>query len=540
MTFGPGWLRKVLSPDDARGAIETERARAERVLAFDDVDPAFRLAMAESADPVIGRAARDAGLAVRFDAAALAGRGHGLVLGSTGSGKTRAVAQMVADALERFAVDPHAPRPWVIDHKGDLAELAKGTVADLVGRLDAAAGKRLLDALVVVDPFSTEALVPLQVLAREPGTAVGEELQAYEVASLFERLVGAALGVKQDALVFHLLLLAISRGMSLPELPPLLADADALKAAAALSPHPDVRAFFGPGYRPQLASIAGLQARFSRLLCLPSTRLMLSARECVDFGRLLREKVVIADFGRPPLGAEDLSRFWSGFVTIKATRAIFARPQAEASRRVLIVSDEWQEGLQGGADAAEQYERVLSMSRSKGIGLVLVSQSLAGAAKVSASLPRVVSTNTSVQLLFRASIEDARSMSHLLPVTGRRLRGLPLPWERERGSPFLTRPEELNALVEEVASLPERAFYFWHRGAPYRAQLVRSAEFDPAPTAFLPEDVARRVRVGSAAVPLAELEAHAVQGPSGGEDAFRPVDPGAALGPSRRPRRGGF
>ncbi len=128
-------------------------------------------------------------------------------------------------------------------------------------------------------------------------------------------------------------------------------------------------------------------------------------------------------------------------------------------------------------------------------------------------------------------------MTHLLPVTGRRLRGRPLPWERERGSPFLSRSEELNALVEEVANLPERTFYFWNRGAPYRAQLARSADFDPAPSGFLPEDVARRIRLGSAAVSLADLETHAAEGPSPDAAFFRPIDPVATLGPSRRPRR---
>lgn len=501
------------------------------------VDERFRAEMRAAARDrhasLLGRHVEDPGVELRVDLGRLIGHGHALCLGSTASGKTRAVVILVAAMLERFARDPSAPRPWIIDYKGDFSELFLSVVARIAAELAPAERDRFLEALVVVNPFSTEALVPLQVLARLPGAGVDEETQAFEVSTLFERLVGADLGVKQDALVYHLILLGVARGLCLPELPRLLNDPASLAAAASGCAHPQVRSFFGPAFRMQAASVSGLQARFTRLLRTPSNRLMLSAPGCLDFRALLRDKVVVANFGNPPLGAEDQARFFGNLFTVKMTRAIFERPAAEAARGVFVVADEWQEGLAGGREIAENYERVLAMSRAKGVALMLVSQSLAGAAKVSASLPRVVATNTSLQMLFRASIEDARAMTHLLPVTGRKERSAPLPWEARRESPFVSRAEELNQLVEEVASLPKRVFYYWNRdGAPYRAQRIRSADMTVEPPAFLSADTARRVRVGSSAIPIEELAAHraAIEAGEEGADAA----PAAFLGAPRR------
>lgn len=531
------FFRRYASSNDRERAALREESALEGALASGTIDPRFRAEMLEAArDPnaaLVGFHAEDPSVELRLDLGRLVGQGHALCLGATASGKTRAMMILIAAMLVCFALDPSAPRPWIVDYKGDMAALALLVAENIAASLGPEARERFLRALVVVNPFSTEALVPLQVLARPPGAEVDEETLAFDVATLFERLVGADLGVKQDAVVYHLILLGVSRGMSLPELPRLLNDPALLASAAASCTHPQVRSFFGPSFRMQAASVSGLQARFTRITRLPSNRLMLSAPGCLDFRAMLRDKVVIANFGNPPLGGEEQARFFGNLFNLKTTRAIFDRPDEEARRKVLIVTDEWQEGLSGGREIADNYERVLAMSRSKGVGFLLVSQSLAGAAKISSSLPRVVATNTALQMLFRASIEDARAMTHLLPATGRRLRGAPLPWEGRRESPFYSRAEELTQLVEEVASLPKRVFYYWNRDAPvpYRAQRIRTADMTVERPDFLPEDLARRVRVGSAAIPIRELEAYRAELEAPDEP---PAAEAALFGPARR------
>jgi hypothetical protein len=337
---------------------------------------------------------------------------------------------------------------------------------------------------------------------------VAPEVQAYEVTSLVNRLGGAELGVRQDSFLYHLVLLGILGGHSLPRLAAFLADPILLADAAARSTHPDVRAFFAGAPRVAAASMEGVRARLHRLLRHPGTRLMLGARDCISFRSLLAGKIVLADIGSPPLGCEDLGRFWAGLLTLKLARAIFERRHNE-SEPVLVVVDEWQEGLAGGGDIAEHYERVLAQARSRRVSFLLVSQSLAGAARVSSSLPRVVATNTQLQLLFRASAEDARAMEHLLPITGRRPRRQGLPWEEPARTPFLSVSEERDELISGITSLPDRSFYLWNRRRPYRAQRVLARTVDAAAPRLVGSTVSRLLREGTLAVPVPELEAQA-------------------------------
>jgi hypothetical protein len=45
---------------------------------------------------------------------------------------------------------------------------------------------------------------------------------------------------------------------------------------------------------------------------------MLGARGCVDFRLLLRDKIVLANLGSPPLGCEDIARWWGGLPLFSA------------------------------------------------------------------------------------------------------------------------------------------------------------------------------------------------------------------------------
>ena len=535
-------LRSLTGRDDRRAAYQAETQAIAGVLERPTVDPRFRAEMAqlrrEPETVALGSAHRDASVPVGVPLRELAGAGHALVLGGTGAGKTRVVAGVIQQLLRRLAHGASSPGLWVVDHKSELVGLVREILAGIAAELPAPSGERLLNKLVVFNPFS-QWLVPMQILSPEPGVA--PQVQAFEVTSLVDRLGGAELGVRQDSFLFHLILLGITKRLSLPQVASLLTNPTELAAMAATSPDPEVQAYFRGTNRLSQSSMEGVAARLHRLLRLPSTRLMLGARDTVSFRRLLAEgRIVLVDVGSPPLGCEDLGRFWAGLATLKLVRAIFERTHAEAARPVSIFVDEWQEGLLSGGEIAENYERVLSMARSRGVSFCLISQSLAGAAKVSSSLPKVVATNTNLQLLFRASEEDARAMAHLLPVTGRRPREAVLPWEERRGSPFLSRSEEITYLQEEVVRLPSRVFYLWNRTRPYQAELVRALHVAPGRP---PRDhgLERRLLAGTLARSVAELEREeqrtrrAVFRPAA--PPTRPSQPPEAQLPPRRPRQ---
>ena len=463
----------------------------------------------------------------------LAGEGHGLVLGGSGAGKSRVIAGLIQSHVRHLIqrarqgqVRVHGGL-WVIDHKSELVELTLKLIRDELAELPEEERTRFLEKFVLFNPFDEGKLLPLQVLSPEPGVA--PETQAYDVMSLVSAMGGDGLGVLQDGLLYHALLLGIVAGLNLVEVSTLLANPLELIATAERSAHPEVREYFRAGLRLSASSVGGVLARLRRVLRLPLMRRMLTASTCVSFYELLRDYLFFVDLGSPPLGCEDLGKFLAQFVNLKLSSAVFRRRQEEARHPVMVVVDEFQEGLANGS--ADRYERLLSLARSRGISLTLVSQSLAASAKVSSTLPSIVATNTLVQILFRASSQDARSLSHLLPVTGRRPRAAPAPWEPAHRTPFVSGGEEVDALVNEVSSLPQRTFYLWHRGIGSRAILVRAAEVHPRPDAAATASIEQRLRTS----PL-----HL-----GPEPRFRvltdtpepPADTTAGPPPRRRPRR---
>jgi hypothetical protein len=134
--------------------------------------------------------------------------------------------------------------------------------------------------------------------------------------------------------------------------------------------------------------------------------------------------------------------------------------------------------------------------------------------------------------MFRMAREDAHALRHDLPVTGRRPRGAGAPWETSARSPFLTVEEERALLEEELTRLPRRTFRLLHRERPYGAELVRAPEVRLRDARD--RSIARRVRVGALARPLAELE-RAERTRAGA--VFLPRQPPAEDEPAAPPRR---
>ncbi len=542
------FLRRLLG-DDRDAAFAAEEGRLRRSLDTPSLDPRFmnelrRDVRSQGPSVLLGNPIEAPELAVRLPLSEIAGSGHGVVLGATNSGKTYACLAIARGVLAANAADPSSIGLVVLDHKGDMAELTRAAIAELVDRLPPDEARGLIDRVVVLNPFSEHALVPMQVLQPEAGLA--PEIQAYDATTVINR-VGGELGVQQEQYVYHACLMGVTCGVSLPEIQRLSHDPAALASCAARSSSAEVRAFFANERRLSATSLQGVQARLSRLLRLPSARLALGARGNVSFHDLLASRILIIDVGSPPAGCEDIARFWAGLYTLRLVRGIFARTVAEARRPVACFIDEWQEGLLAGGDIAEHYERVLQMARSRGVGFWLSSQSFAGAARVSATLPRVVQTNTRIQLWFAASPEDARMMS-ALPVTGRRPRPPAEPWEERRGSPFMTPESERELLREQLTTLPARTFLYWNRNRPYRAQFVRTTPLRLPDLDALRPRLRQRLRDGALARPIPELarevDAPAPAHPTGepNQGVFRrrtpPTEPPALRGPSRQPRRG--
>jgi hypothetical protein len=464
-----GGFRRFFRKNDASSAYGREAAAMKKALDAPVVAKSFSAEMtrreANGEGALLGHTLETPVTPVRLATSDLIGKTHALILGATGAGKTALARLLVSHVLELRRYEASAPVPCIVGYNGDLPQRAR----ELADTAD-------IEALYF-DPFHPAHLLPFQILKRDP--SVPPEVQAFEVTTLFERATDAALGCKQDEFTDLLFLLGIEGGLHLPAVAELTFDPIRLTAEAARSPNATVRRYFAGKTRISEASLQGVRARFHRLLRLPTTRKMLEAESCASFRQLLASVPLIVDFSKVPLGAEDIGRFWAGLFTTKLTRAVFEREPSDGP--AIVFADEWQEGLLAGAGVAEAFERLLSVARGRLVSFVLISQSLAGAAKVSAALPKMVATNTDVQFLGACSPDDARLLR--LPITGRRRREAPAPWETGPRSPFLSPSEELELLVRETANMPKRTFWFFHRGA-HPAVRFRSAELAPRQNNF--------------------------------------------------------
>ena len=539
-----GFLRRLLA-NDARTATARERTAVARAMAPTPLDPGLARLSAPEGTTVEGTV--DVGEFLEHPDLRLVAPlrtlpVHTLAVGGTGTGKTFLMLRLLLARVRAFAMDEASDRQFVVDPKDELDGLLEDGIAALLPTLPDAAAERLLSNLVRIDPFSSDALVPFNILRPEPGT--DPDAAAWAFAVLLGRVAGAHLGINQDGFVHavHLLgqdLAAGAHGCTLIDLARLIDNPADLRSAGVASANPSVRSYFAAPRLPT-ASLHGVRARLQRLLRLRGARRMFGARDCISFGSLLRDRVSILSAGSAPLGSRDIADFWLGLFMDRIVAAIFARTGAEVP--VTLTLDEWQLIATAAGWVAEDFERVLAVCRSRRAHLALACQSLDSIRRVSAALPGVALTNVDVRLLFRSDIDDARAVSHLLPVSGRRHREPPRPWEEVARDPFLSPAEERNALVDRLTRLRTREFLFADRTGGGPGAFVRTAELSVRrPRNIQP---ATALRLARCALALPPGEEH--QGPAPDVRAARQaglfrqaVDQPAPALPQRRRRLGG-
>lgn len=503
-------LRRFLGRRDARAAYERERDQILRAARRAGVDRRFQDDCAEarrdSRSMCLGIASRnrETEVWVTFQRLFV----HALVLGATRSGKTFLTILVAMWCLTLRYTRGLPVALAVFDNKGELCELLDEFIADLVRQLPERDGERLVNDLVRFDPFSTKHVVPMQLLARDPGLDISE--QAADVTSLLSQIAGPALGTLQDSILYGVLAIGIEKGLNLLDVRRLLAEAESIQALAQQSSLEDVRLSLGHGTI-RRSSLEGVCARIDRFLRLRSTQLMVAGTGRLSFEDAMKNRTLLLTFGSPPAGDEDKQKGWMRYSTKQLERTVFRRTHADAARPVLVLMDEFQEALGAGSGAAmdpgESFERLLTLAASRGVALWLITQSLARVAKVASTLPSVIATNVGIQLIGRTSPADAQTLASagVLPISGRRLRPRPAPWETSR-EPFMSREEEARELARELQQLPQRCFYMQDRSRPYPAELVRVREVTRGSAAAIPSETMERIRRGCAAITIREAE----------------------------------
>lgn len=384
-------------------------------------------------------------------------------VGATGAGKSAWSIGLINQLLD-------LGYPVVcIDAKGDLHSML---IDLLVHRLALSGKTNKLPR--IIDPFSSD-LVAWNLCARDHNVPV--ELQAYELANLMLQSVQADTGIKQGRLLQYVLILTIEDAeATLLDACRVLIDPLHLNTLISRSSNNRVRHYFQIEFaKESKVTISGIVARLEALLRLPGWRKMFNSPESLDFSKLLEPGVTSICIGNAPLGCRDLQFFAGRLLFLRLARAIMSRPvMNDDLLPVVIFIDEVQEFLS--AEVAQEVERLLTLARSRKVSLFLFHQQVSQLEKISASLPKILNTNAALKILFRSSLEDSKSLSHILPITGRILKpnfqpDLPGGYR----NPYLTQNEERQRLLETIPRLPSRHFYFWNAEGQH-AKLLYSAD----------------------------------------------------------------
>jgi hypothetical protein len=402
---------------------------------------------AEAGSIAVGMAAT-AGRPFRLALADLAG--HGLVLGSTGGGKTWAVAS-VLQQLEKGA----RPLGWaVVDPKGDLFKRAIHLIEPEQGV-----------APLIVD-FTGLKPVPYGLLLPQNGETP-ERLVDRRMA-IFDDVLGhdGSLSLRMSRALRNVLLLAVHNQLAFPMVEYLLSNGDICRTLGRRSSDERVSAYFKTDFdRERNTTVPALLARLDFLLRTAVLRLSFGADRCVDYRTAMDTSAqVLVNTGGPAL-PRSVSQVIQSLVVSDLRQAVFARQ--ERSRGYLWFIDEAQTVMSNQADT-DNLTDLLTMARSFGVGLALMTQSVT-AASPSRSFVNQLETNTSWMAVFRCGLDDARLIEPGLAIDKRSMRERHLSGR----SQYLTVEQERRLQLEGITRLPSGEAYVWPRADGRPATKVR-------------------------------------------------------------------
>lgn len=430
---------------------------------------------------------------------------HSWIMGGTGAGKTFFILNLIL----QFLAQKHTPM-IIFDCKGELIDLlVHNFIPWLLSDMHEEERSWFLNRIVHINPFHQRFLPAFHIL--KPDRTVPLELQVHNTVGAFQQNSQDELGVRQNNILYFTLRLATEQNLSFLQAKEILENPHFRQCLVNRSTSREVRNYFNLRFKDEHASsLVSLLSRFDCFLRLPSTRLMLSARETIDFAELLdKKKIILINVGNPPLGCKDISAFFSKFIFYRLTQAFLSRQVNPDTPSVPCVIDEWQETLREDAQA-EEMGRILSLARHKKVSLILLNQQIAQISKVSSSLVEIINTNSNYQFFFRSSFKDAQHFSHALPVTGRRIREKKNRWDDSEKQQFLSPSEELRLLQGQVAQLPDRQMFFYEKRKPYKAQKIGSIELNIGKarraSENAPQELLEAIERGILSVPISELK----------------------------------
>lgn len=336
---------------------------------------------------------------------------HAVVFGSSGAGKTILTAHALAAELRLTHADL-AQSIILIDPKGDLVE---ALIAELADDHDLLARVHYLNPFGAGFPFNLR-LMPLD------GTPIEiRATQLADVVGLASTARGAAshlgIGARQRDVLEHLLLAALDtevEGASVLWALDALVIPDGFARLKHATRSERARQFLGNANLGDELRASVLSRLRSALAATPALERMMAAPTAIDFSRLSAPgQVTLVDLGQPPGGLVSLQTFFANLIVRLALDHLLDRPSPWTGHHTRVVIDEAQVVVPVLEDVLE---RVLTTGRSRGISVVLLTQSLAPIIRDAPELLQIAMTNVPLKLIGRMSAQDAERLARELAV----------------------------------------------------------------------------------------------------------------------------
>ena len=375
---------------------------------------------------------------------------HMVVLGKTGSGKTRLLLRMCLQ-------DILAGRGFVFfDHHGDTVPHLLSAIAEEEKRQ----GKDFSHRVVVIDPADSEWSVGLNVL--QP-TGRNPFIEVVSVAGILKERWGlTTFGAPTEELLRNSLYVLAENGLTLVELAPLLTDSSFRAACLKKVTNPDVRDYWELDFEPLSVAMKGMrrgpvQNKVSEFVSDPHFKHILGQRQStIDLVDCLnRGAWILVDLSKGRLGRH--SSTLGSLILGQLKQAIFRR-------RVRQIFTLYCDEIQNLLVADSGIDTLLAEARKFGVSVVSANQFLEQFPKEMRSAIQATGT----QIYFQLSPDDAQQAAAML----------------DGGKP----------VAELLKNLPKR--HCIAKSGHYRWQEVEVPRFDMPAASF--GDLLKRSRLRSA------------------------------------------
>jgi hypothetical protein len=263
------------------------------------------------------------------------------------------------------------------------------------------------------------------------------------------------MSVRMKMIAKYFFLLMAEFDVPLPFFERLCTDPVLLGGLAEKSENPQIRDYFKHRFADESEStFLALRQRIDSLLVSEGVRLSLSASSAPDFAALQDQGCIflINTAGRNI--TRGISELLQGLILSDIKQSIFRRTNYD--QKVLIFMDEAQNLFKSSVNREHMVD-LLTMSRSFGTFVVLITQSLTSAVRDSDVLNSIMS-NVRWVVMLRSTLRDAELIAPAIPLTGTQSKPRQHPLEPAKQ---MSGSEELRMRLKDIPKLPDRQAYLW-------------------------------------------------------------------------------